>query len=204
MEVDEDLAVQILRRHGRADGREPVAGMAQHGHGLARQRYDAQLVGVLLRRPHGERQVEAPGRHLLRERGRARLAQTDLDIRMLPPERGEQPRHVQPGDALLGAEREHAAQHPCTAATASWAERTCARIRSASPSRARPAGVSVTRRVVRTNSGVCSSRSSARMDADRPDWDTRRRSAARVKCWSSATATKCWRWRSSMIEKPIR
>lgn len=71
---------------------------------------------------------------------------------------------------------------PCTAATASWAARTCARIRSASPSSARPAGVSVTRRVVRTNSGVCSSRSSARMDADSPDWDTRSRSAARVKC----------------------
>ncbi len=80
---------------------------------------------------------------------------------------------------------------PCTAATASCADRTCARIRSASPSSARPASVSVTRRVVRTNSGARSSRSSARIDADRPDWDTSSRSAARVKCWSSATATKC-------------
>ena len=56
---------------------------------------------------------------------------------------------------------------------------------------ARPASVSVTLRVVRTNSGVCSSRSSARIEADSPDWDTISRSAARVKCWSSATATKC-------------
>ena len=44
----------------------------------------------------------------------------------------------------------------------------------------------------------------ARTEADRPDWDTISRSAARVKCRSSATATKCWRWRSSMIEKPKR
>ncbi|CAM5570532.1 hypothetical protein SFUMM280S_03093 [Streptomyces fumanus] len=39
---------------------------------------------------------------------------------------------------------------PCTAATASYADRTCASTRRASSSSARPASVSVTRRVVRT------------------------------------------------------
>ncbi|MGY3678681.1 hypothetical protein ACVWXU_002304 [Streptomyces sp. TE33382] len=51
--------------------------------------------------------------------------------------------------------------------------------------------MSRTERVVRLNSGVRSSRSRARTEADSPDCETARRSAARVKCASSATATKC-------------
>jgi hypothetical protein len=85
--------------------------MAQDGHRLAGQRYDAQLVGVLLRGAHGEGQIEPPGRDLLRERARTGLPQTDLHVRMLPPEGREQPRHMHPGDALLRPERQHPAQH---------------------------------------------------------------------------------------------
>lgn len=91
---------------------------------------------------------------------------------------------------------------PCTAATASFAARTLASVRQASSSRARPAAVSSTLRVLRTNSGVPSSCSRARTEADSPDWEIMRRSAARVKWCSSATATKYSRWRSSMIQKP--
>lgn len=64
-------------------------------------------------------------------------------------------------------------------------------VRTASTSSARPASVSRTDRVVRLNSGVRSSCSSARTDAERPDWETASRSAALVKCCSSATVTKC-------------
>lgn len=80
---------------------------------------------------------------------------------------------------------------PRTASTASRAALAPASVRSASVSRACPASVSRTERVVRLKSGVLSSCSSARTDADSPDCDTARRSAARVKCCSSATATKC-------------
>lgn len=117
-------------------------------------------------------------------------------------EGGEQPGQPQPGHALLHAHRQGPAQQPRTASTASFAARTPARVRSASTSRARPASVSRTLRVVRLNSGVRSSCSSARTEADRPDCDTATRSAARVKCRSSATATKCSSWRNSMIENP--
>lgn len=110
VEVDEDLAAEVVRGDRRAGLREPVAGMAQHGHRLAGQRYGAELVGVRLRAV-GERQVEAPGRDLLRQRARTGLAQPDLDIGMTAPERGEQTRHMHPGDALLGAQRQRAAQH---------------------------------------------------------------------------------------------
>ncbi len=85
--------------------------MTQDGHRLARERYDPQLVGVLLRGPHGEGHIEAPGRDLLRERARTRLTQADLHVRMLPPEGREQPRHMHSGDALLGPQRQHPAQH---------------------------------------------------------------------------------------------
>ncbi len=80
---------------------------------------------------------------------------------------------------------------PRTASTASRAARAPASVRSASTSSARPASVSRTVRVVRLNNGVRSSCSSARTEAESPDCDTARRSAARVKCCSSATATKC-------------
>ncbi|CAM5743061.1 hypothetical protein SHIRM173S_01503 [Streptomyces hirsutus] len=100
---------------------------------------------------------------------------------------------MHPGDALLGAQASVPRSTPCTAATASCAARTCARIRSASTSSARPASVSVTLRVVRTNNGVCSSRSRERIDARKARLGDQQvpATAARVKCWSSATATKC-------------
>ena len=60
-----------------------------------------------------------------------------------------------------------------------------------------PAGVSSTRRVVRTNSTSPSSRSSSRIARESGDCDMCRRSAARPKCSSSATATKYRSCRSS-------
>ncbi|GGT28386.1 hypothetical protein GCM10010254_56410 [Streptomyces chromofuscus] len=110
VKVHEHLAAQLVRRDGRAGPGEAVRGMAQHRHRLAAQRHRAQLVGVLLR-THREGQVKPPRRDLLRQRAGAGLPQTDLHVRVPAPERGEQPRHVHPGDTLLGAEREHPAQH---------------------------------------------------------------------------------------------
>ena len=55
-----------------------------------------------------------------------------------------------------------------------------------------------TLRVLRMKSDVPSSLSSARTDADRPDCEICRISAARVKWRSSATITKCSSWRSSI------
>ena len=70
---------------------------------------------------------------------------------------------------------------PRTAATAFWAAAALARVRSASVSSAWPAAVSSTRRVLRMNSEVPNSISSARIDADSPDWEMCSSSAARVK-----------------------
>ena len=56
---------------------------------------------------------------------------------------------------------------------------------------------SPTRRVVRSKSRVPSSPSSARIEADSPDWTMFDRCAARLKCPSSAAATKCSSWRIS-------
>ena len=93
---------------------------------------------------------------------------------------------------------------PCTAATASAAADAAARARRASGSRASPAWVSSTRRVLRTNRAAPSSRSRARIDADSPDWTMCSRWAARVKWRSSAAATKCSSCRSSTIHLPGR
>ena len=80
---------------------------------------------------------------------------------------------------------------PWTAATASRAASTLARVRRDSSSSAWPASVSSTRRVLRSNSSASSSFSSALIEADSPDWEMNNRSEARVKCFSSATVTKC-------------
>jgi hypothetical protein len=49
------------------------------------------------------------------------------------------------------------------------------------------------------NSSAASSFSRALIDADKPDWEMNNRSAARVKCISSATVTKCSSWRRSTV-----
>ena len=79
---------------------------------------------------------------------------------------------------------------PRTAAAVSLVAAAPASARRASASTARPTSVSSTCRVERTNKGAPSSRSSARIEAESPDCDTSIRRAARVKCRSSATATK--------------
>jgi hypothetical protein len=63
-------------------------------------------------------------------------------------------------------------------------------MRTASGSRASPAAVRSTRRVVRSNSGAPSCDSSCRIAWDSGDWAMRSASAARPKCRVSATATK--------------
>src|SRR4051794_28117172 len=87
---------------------------------------------------------------------------------------------------------------PSTPATASRAAVAAASTRRASGSRALPDSVSATRRVVRSKSRVPSSPSSARIEADSPDCTMFDRSAARLKCSSSAAATKCSSWRISI------
>ncbi|SEP77664.1 hypothetical protein SAMN05216188_101452 [Lentzea xinjiangensis] len=91
---------------------------------------------------------------------------------------------------------------PCTAATAALAQETLCRALRASGNSARPACVSSTCRVVRRNSGAPSSTSSARIDAERPDWATCMRLAALVKWHSSATARKYSSCLSSTIHHP--
>src|SRR4051812_10774997 len=80
----------------------------------------------------------------------------------------------------------------------STANSTSASALRARASSATPAGVSSTRRVVRTNSTSPSWRSSSRIARDSGDCDMCRRSAARPKCSSSATATKYRSCRSSI------
>ena len=144
------------------------------------------------RRPAASRSIsraEPPNRSLTstpgcRERNRASWAGTSTT-----------PRHCSP--PTLSVPR----STPRTAATASCAAATLASVRCDSASSTRPASVSSTRRVLRTNSGVPSSVSSARIEADKPDWEICSSSAALVKWDSSATATKCSSWRSSMIKQ---
>jgi len=60
----------------------------------------------------------------------------------------------------------------------------------ARPTSSWPAWVSVRRRLERTNSVVCRASSTARIWVLAADWLICSRSAARVRCCSSATATK--------------
>ena len=76
------------------------------------------------------------------------------------------PRHCRVPTASVPRSR------PCTAATASLAAATPARVWRASVSSACPSSVSSTLRVLRTNRPAPSSRSSDRIDADRPDCAT--------------------------------
>ncbi|MBB2966847.1 hypothetical protein FHX33_001579 [Leifsonia aquatica] len=92
-----------------------------------------------------------------------------------------------------------------TAPRSSPSPRAASRIRStastaprASRSTASPAAVNRTPCGSRSKSGAPSSRSSARMPADTVDWAANRRSAARVKFSSSATATRYSSWRVSI------
>ena len=87
---------------------------------------------------------------------------------------------------------------PSTATTTSRAVAAAARVRRASGRSAWPAGVSSTFVVVRRKSEAPRSRSSARIETDSPDWTIWTRRAARVKLRSSAVATKCSSWRSSI------
>src|SRR5919106_1419936 len=75
---------------------------------------------------------------------------------------------------------------------------SCCSTRRASSSMAFPASVSETLRWVRSKSFTPSSSSSLRICSLTAGCATWRRSAARRKCSSSATATKYLRWRSSM------
>ena len=124
------------------------------------------------RRPAASRSIswaDPPNRSLTstpgcRDRNRASWAGTSTT-----------PRHCSP--PTLSVPR----STPRTAATASCAAATLASVRCDSASSTRPASVSSTRRVLRTNNGVPSSVSSARIEADRPDWEICSSSAARVK-----------------------
>src|SRR5688500_4113808 len=86
-----------------------------------------------------------------------------------------------------------------------WAFRATSPARSAwritaraSGRKSRPACVSATRRLVRSNNAVPSSSSSSLTCWLSGGWEMLRRSAARRKCSSSATAMKYFRWRRSI------
>ena len=76
---------------------------------------------------------------------------------------------------------------PRSSSTSARAPSTSARTRRARAAIASPASVGVTRRLVRSNSGVPSSCSSRRIWCDSADW-------AR---WSSSAARVKWRWRTT-------
>jgi hypothetical protein len=87
---------------------------------------------------------------------------------------------------------------PVSSSTACFDPATAPSAARANGSTAAPASVSVTVRPVRSSSGRPSSRSSCLICALTPGCATCRRSAARVKLASSATATKYSSWRSSI------
>jgi hypothetical protein len=86
-----------------------------------------------------------------------------------------------------------------TSLIASRAASTCCSTRRASASRAVPASVRDTVRLVRFKSRTPSSVSSLRLCSLTVGWATCSRSAARLKCSSYATATKYLRCRSSTV-----
>src|SRR6202035_365687 len=82
--------------------------------------------------------------------------------------------------------------------TAVRAAEAASSVLRASGRSARPASVSWTACVVRSNRRVPRSRSRLRTETESADWPRYTRLDARVKLRSSATATKCSSWRSSI------
>ena len=127
------------------------------------------------------------------------MANLHLDGGVLGAEHGQYPSEVDRPHSLglHRAEHDRSTQASAGLGDGVFCRCAAARVARASGSSARPASVSLTLWVERSNSLTPSSFSRLRTPAETADCTTCKRSAARVKLSSSATATKVASWRSS-------